>query len=284
MAEQERIEATTEMGPSGSAGSDDGSRSNGPVQGAAGGSSGQPQGTSGMAVASLVLGIIGVVTSFMPIINNVSFFLGILGVIFAIVGIVGINKGNRRGRGLAIAGLVLGIVAIVVTLIAQSFYGAVLDEVQEAIDESVTSSSSVGAGDEGTNGSSESSESGDAAADPDGSAAADAPYSVTIDGAEKVTDYGGDPAVVITYTWTNDSDKATSFIVALNAECFQNGVECSPAVVSGLGTESMNEVKPGATATVKRAYALTDSSPITVEVSELLSMDDVVLAEAQFDL
>ena len=61
----------------------------------------QPQGalpTSAMAVTSLVLGIIGIATSFLPIINNGSFFLGILGVIFGIVGIVGINKGKKKGK------------------------------------------------------------------------------------------------------------------------------------------------------------------------------------------
>ena len=40
---------------------------------------------SGFGTASLVLGIIGVCTSFIPIVNNVSFILGLIGAIFGII-------------------------------------------------------------------------------------------------------------------------------------------------------------------------------------------------------
>ena len=40
---------------------------------------------SGFATAGLVLGIIGLCTSFIPIINNVSFILALIGGIFAII-------------------------------------------------------------------------------------------------------------------------------------------------------------------------------------------------------
>lgn len=45
----------------------------------------QTKNHSGFGTAALVLGIIGAVLSFIPIINNVAFFLGILAVAFAIV-------------------------------------------------------------------------------------------------------------------------------------------------------------------------------------------------------
>lgn len=60
-----------------------------------------PQSKSGMAIAGFVLGIIALLTSFLPIINNFSFFLAILGMIFGIVGMVGIMKGKKSGKGLA---------------------------------------------------------------------------------------------------------------------------------------------------------------------------------------
>lgn len=41
--------------------------------------------SSGFATAGLVLGIIGVCTSFIPIINNLSFVLGVLAIIFGVV-------------------------------------------------------------------------------------------------------------------------------------------------------------------------------------------------------
>lgn len=55
----------------------------------------QSTSTSGMAIAALVLGILAILTSFLPIINNGSFFLAALGLIFAVVGFVGIRKGKK---------------------------------------------------------------------------------------------------------------------------------------------------------------------------------------------
>ena len=42
---------------------------------------------SGLCTAGLVLGILGVCTSIIPIINNLSFLMGILAVIFGLVSI-----------------------------------------------------------------------------------------------------------------------------------------------------------------------------------------------------
>lgn len=40
---------------------------------------------NGLATAGMVLGIVGVCTSFIPIINNLSFIMGILAIIFGIL-------------------------------------------------------------------------------------------------------------------------------------------------------------------------------------------------------
>lgn len=88
---------------------------------------------SGFAIAALVLGIVAAATSFMPIINNASFFIALIGLILAIVAIAGIRKGKNSGKGLAVAGLVLSIVAGLLVLGTQAFYPAVLNE---AVDQS----------------------------------------------------------------------------------------------------------------------------------------------------
>lgn len=88
---------------------------------------------SGFAIAALVLGIVAAATSFMPIINNASFFIAMIGFILAIVAIAGIRKGRNSGKGLAVAGLVLSIVAGLLVLGTQAFYSAVLNE---AVDQS----------------------------------------------------------------------------------------------------------------------------------------------------
>ncbi len=73
--------------------------------------------TSGLAITGLVLGIIGVVLSFIPIINNAAFALGIVGAVFAIIGIVKTGKnGKKKGRVMSIVATVLSILAIVITL------------------------------------------------------------------------------------------------------------------------------------------------------------------------
>lgn len=62
-----------------------------------------------MATAGLVFGIIGLVFSFIPILNIIGLILTILGVIFSAVGIK-----DRNNRGKAITGLVLSLIALCV--------------------------------------------------------------------------------------------------------------------------------------------------------------------------
>ena len=61
--------------------------------------------TNGMAIAALVLGILGM-------------FLPVLGILALIFGGIGISKANQgaSGRGMAVAGLVLGILGTLVLL------------------------------------------------------------------------------------------------------------------------------------------------------------------------
>jgi hypothetical protein len=71
------------------------------------------QQSNGLAVTGLVLGIIGVLFGFIPFIGV--FMAILLGVLAAIFGGVGLSRSKlpaRGGRGMAIAGLVLGIIAI----------------------------------------------------------------------------------------------------------------------------------------------------------------------------
>lgn len=79
--------------------------------------------SSGLATVSLVLGIIGLVLSFFPIINNAAFILGLVAAIF---GIIALAKKNSRGK--AIAGLILGILAVVITLAMQNSASKAIDQ------------------------------------------------------------------------------------------------------------------------------------------------------------
>lgn len=113
--------------------------------------------------------------------------------------------------------------------------------------------------------------------------AADTEFAITIDDSHQTKDYAGKPALVVDFGFTNNSDKASSFLVAVSAKAFQNGVQLDSAIVgddkkfdSG---SSMKEIKPGASLKVQSAYVLTDTSDVTVEVSKLISLDKSLLAQ-----
>lgn len=101
-----------------------------------------PPAKSGMAIAGFVLGLIAILTSFLPIINNLSFFLAILGLIFGIIGFVGITKGKKSGRGFAIAAIVLCVVSGAVVLATQSAFSSAIDGASSSTTTSSTTSSS----------------------------------------------------------------------------------------------------------------------------------------------
>lgn len=84
---------------------------------------------TGFSVASMVLGIIGICLSFILIVNNVSFILGVLSVIFAIVSLV-----KKSGKAKAIVGLILGILSVVITLSLQNSWSKSLDDVGKDLD------------------------------------------------------------------------------------------------------------------------------------------------------
>ena len=83
---------------------------------------------SSLCTAGLVLGIIGTCTSFIPIINNLSFFLGVLAIIFGLISI------KKASKGKMIATIILGILAIVITLGAQKSVSDSLDAISKDLD------------------------------------------------------------------------------------------------------------------------------------------------------
>lgn len=111
---------------------------------------------------------------------------------------------------------------------------------------------------------------------------ADSAYAVTIDGSHQTKDYEGNPALVVDFTFANNSDEASMFLTAVSAKAFQNGVELEMAMIiddkkydAGLGQK---EIKPGAKTKVQSAWVLTDKSEVTIELSEAFSFSDDLIA------
>jgi hypothetical protein len=137
--------------------------------------------------------------------------------------------------------------------------------------DSSSSNSSDSSGSSDAADSSGSSDSSDTSSDGQGTLG---DYAVVIESMTVENDYEGNPAAVITYSFTNNGDDEQSFLTALSAEVYQNGVQLQTAIMDDVDTSSsMTNIKPGVTLEVVEAYSLNDdTSPIDVEVSELFSM------------
>lgn len=176
---------------------------------------------SAMAVAGLVLGIVALATSFVPIVNNASFFIALLGAVFAVVGIVAAARGTRAGKGMAIAALVVSAVAVAVVFATQSLYGAAIDAAVDELSEGPA-----------VTGVSPAASTGDAAAGAASGAASDAPdassadlavgsaveleggLSVSVDGVQAgLVNYDGSAVTGVRVTYSNGGDGEASFNV-----------------------------------------------------------------------
>ena len=94
----------------------------------------QQQG-NGFAVAGMVLGILAVLFAFIPFLGVVfGVLLGVLGAIFGGLGIARAGQPGRGGRGMAIAGLVLGIIGLVLALAQGAILGNAADELNRDIE------------------------------------------------------------------------------------------------------------------------------------------------------
>lgn len=93
-----------------------------------------------LGILAIIFGGIALLFSWVPIINNVSFFFGIIGAILGIIALI-INRKNKKT--LAIIGTVLSIVSIVIVLITQSAYGNAVDNISSSVNTSKTSNGSA---------------------------------------------------------------------------------------------------------------------------------------------
>ena len=109
-------------------------------------------------------------------------------------------------------------------------------------------------------------------------------YYVEIQSARIGKDYEGSPVIFVTYSFTNNSEEAQSFMFAISDIAYQDGIQLETAIVidddqydSGA---SLLEIKTGATLTVECAYVLRNTtSPVEIEVTELLSFSNEKLTK-----
>ena len=82
--------------------------------------------SNGIGTAAGVLGIVGAVLMFIPFVDFIAVVLGLLAVVFGAVGLSRAKNLGGAGRGMAITGIVLGIVAVAISFVfIAAIYGAV---------------------------------------------------------------------------------------------------------------------------------------------------------------
>lgn len=81
-----------------------------------------PKGSNGLAVAGFILGLLGLLGSFIPVVNIGAIIIAVVGLALASVGLVR-SKTVRAGKGLAVAGLILGVLAIIIAIIIDAAVG-----------------------------------------------------------------------------------------------------------------------------------------------------------------
>ena len=206
--------------------------------------------TSAMAIVGLVLGIVALATSWMPIFNNGSFFLALLGALFAIVGLVSTLRRTRSGKGLAIAGLIICIIACAAVLAAQQ---ATSKAINDAVDSAkngpaVTSTSAAPAdtpGDTDTATQSQDLALGTSITLGNG-------LSVSVDSVDtSLTKYDGSPITAVTVTYTNGGSSEASFNVYDWKAQDTQGAQRSQTFYSGDDVVSLGSgtLAPGGTVT-----------------------------------
>lgn len=82
----------------------------------------------GLAIAALVLGILSLVAFWMPILGAL---LGLVAIILGAVALSKVKKGTAGGRGLAIAGVVTGVLGLLANLVVTALLGAVMSAVMQ---------------------------------------------------------------------------------------------------------------------------------------------------------
>lgn len=244
-----------------------------------------PQHITVCGVIGIVFGALGFVLSFIPIINNIAAILGFVGIILALIGIVGTFRGKKSGKAVAVIAAILSILAIVITLAMQSAASKAIDN---ALGQSTTTQNTTSDKASESNTSNKNSDQ-TAKGEQDMEGDLNNLHVKIVSAVKSSNDYNGKPTVLVTYEWKNNTDKNNSFAALSHPQVFQNGQSLDTATYveqpEGYDVRSyLAEVQPGATGTVTLGYVLKDDSAITVDVTDLVSLNSNAKITHTFDL
>ena len=99
---------------------------------------------NGLGTTGFVLGLLGLLFSFVPIVGVVAWPLVILGLIFSLIGFVRTRSGRATNKGLAIAGVVLSVVGLVICIVWAAGFSKAASDITKEAGETVTISYNAG--------------------------------------------------------------------------------------------------------------------------------------------
>ena len=102
---------------------------------------------AGLAIASMVVGIIALLLSWIPIINNLAAVLAVVGLGLGIPALIRARRGTARGTGMAITGLVTSVLAIVLVIATQLLFVQALDAAGIGLEEAIEAAEGGGQAD-----------------------------------------------------------------------------------------------------------------------------------------
>lgn len=93
---------------------------------------GPAKASNGLATAGFVLGLLGLLGSFIPVINIVGIVIGVVGAVLAAVGLAKAKK-SGAGKGLAVSGLILGLLALIIGIVVNVAFAKALNNAADDV-------------------------------------------------------------------------------------------------------------------------------------------------------
>lgn len=90
----------------------------------------------GMAITALCLAIVSLLLCWVPIVNNLVFFLGLLALGFAVPALVISLRKRSKARGMSVAATVIAVVSLIGVLASQAMYSSMIEGIGKSIEDS----------------------------------------------------------------------------------------------------------------------------------------------------
>lgn len=109
-------------------------------------------------------------------------------------------------------------------------------------------------------------------------------YEVIIGESEFIQDFNGEDAILIHFSFTNNSEENQSAMFALTYTAFQNGIGLEEAIIADDSIHDpqdlMKDIQPGTTIDLTLAYLLSnDSAPVEFFITDIVLLNDTKLGK-----